>query len=166
MSGPYSWVPSNYFYLNETKNKNFGGAWGFLTEGESGENPLRKGSYEKIFNKENLYDYTGDSWNYHCEIKVIFGNLSKLIKPINERYGNIENCDDFQKKYSAIVYESHRVMFEAYSFNKYISTGVIQWMLNNAWPSNIWHLYDYCFSPTPAYFATKKTGERLHVIFF
>ena len=165
MSGPYSWVPPNYFYLNETKNKNFGGAWGFLTEGGPGENPLRKGSYEKIFNKENIFNYTGDSWNYHCGNKGVFGNLSKLIKPINERYGNIENFDDFQKKSSAIVYESHRAMFEAYSFNKYISTGVIQWMLNNAWPSNIWHLYDYFFSPTPAYFAAKKSGERFHVIY-
>jgi len=25
-------------------------------------------------------------------------------------------------------------MFEAYTRNKYNSTGVIQWMLNNAWP--------------------------------
>ena len=27
------------------------------------------------------------------------------------------------------------------------STGVIQWMLNNAWPSMIWHLYDYYLRP-------------------
>ncbi len=40
-------------------------------------------------------------------------------------------------------YDSERAMFEAYSKNKYVSTGVIQWMLNNAWPSMIWHLYDY-----------------------
>ena len=165
MSGPYSWVPPNYFYLNETKNSDFGGAWGFLTEGGPGENPLRKGSIEKIFNKDNIYNYTGESWNYHCGNKGVFGNLSKLIKPINERYGNITNFSDFQRKSSAIVYESHRAMFEAYSCNKYNSTGIIQWMLNNAWPSNIWHLYDYFFSPTPAYFATKKAGERLHFLY-
>ena len=29
-----------------------------------------------------------------------------------------------------------RAMYEAYSRNKYTSTGVIQWMLNNAWPSD------------------------------
>ena len=165
MSGPYSWVPPNYFYLHETKNNKYGGAWGFLTEGGPGENPLRKGSYEKIFNNENIYNYTGESWNYHCGNKGVFGDLNKLILPINERYGNIINFEDFQKKSSAIVYESHRAMFEAYSLNRYNSTGVIQWMLNNAWPSNIWHLYDYFFSPTPAYFATKKAGERLHVLY-
>ena len=35
-------------------------------------------------------------------------------------------------------YESHRAMFEAYSRNKYNATGLIQWMLNSAWPSNMW----------------------------
>eukprot|EP01045_Picozoa_sp_COSAG04_P011524 COSAG04_NODE_743_length_10649_cov_26.557820_9_plen_30_part_00 len=29
-------------------------------------------------------------------------------------------------------------MFEAYSRNKYNATGLIQWMLNSAWPSNMW----------------------------
>ena len=165
MSGPYSWVPPNYFYLNETKNNKYGGAWGFLTEGGPGENPLRKGSIEKIYNNENIYNFKGESWNYHCGNKGVFGDLNKLILPINERYGNISDFDDFQKKSSAIVYESHRAMFEAYSLNRYNSTGVIQWMLNNAWPSNIWHLYDYFFSPTPAYFATKKSGERIHILY-
>ena len=165
MSGPYSWVPPHYFYMNETKNKDYGGAWGFLTEGGPGENPLRKGSYEKVFNNENIYNYTSDSWNYHCGNKGVFGDLNKIITPINERFGNITDFDDFQRKSSAIVYESHRAMFEAYSCNKYKSTGVIQWMLNNAWPSNIWHLYDYFFSPTPSYFATKKAGERIHILY-
>ena len=166
MPGPYSWVPPNYFYLEESRNKNSGGAWGFLTEGGPGENPLRKGSYEKVFNLENIYNYKSDSWKYHCGKEGgSFADLDKFIKPLNERYGNILNFDDFQKKSSAAVYEGHRAMFEAYICNKYNSTGVIQWMLNNAWPSNIWHLYDYFFAPTPAYFATKKAGERIHVLY-
>ena len=91
--------------------------------------------------------------------------MDKLIKPINERFGNINNFNDFMRKSSAIVYESHRAMFEAFECYKYEATGVIQWMLNNAWPSNIWHLYDYFFAPTPAYFATKKAGEKIHFIY-
>ena len=56
-------------------------------------------------------------------------------------------------------------MFEAYARNKYTSTGVIQWMLNNAWPSMIWHLYDYYLRPGGGYFGTKKACEPLHVQF-
>jgi exo-1,4-beta-D-glucosaminidase len=56
-------------------------------------------------------------------------------------------------------------MFEAYSRNKYTSTGVIQWMLNNAWPGIIWHLYDYYLNPAGGYFGTKKANEPLHVMY-
>src|SRR5262249_3600137 len=39
----------------------------------------------------------------------------------------------------------------------------IQWMLNNSWPSLIWHLYDYYLVPGGGYFGTKKAMEPLHV---
>jgi len=40
---------------------------------------------------------------------------------------------------------------------------VIQWMLNNAWPSLIWHLYDYYMVPAGGYYGTKKACEPVHV---
>ena len=51
-------------------------------------------------------------------------------------------------------------MFEAYSRNKYTTTGVIQWMMNNAWPSLIWHLYDYNLEPAGGYLAPRKRPNR------
>ncbi len=36
-------------------------------------------------------------------------------------------------------------------------------MLNNAWPSVIWHLYDYYLQTGGGYFGTKKACEPLHV---
>ena len=36
-------------------------------------------------------------------------------------------------------------------------------MLNNAWPSLIWHLYDYYLRPGGGYFGTQKACEPLHV---
>jgi exo-1,4-beta-D-glucosaminidase len=54
-------------------------------------------------------------------------------------------------------------MFEAFGRNKYTSTGVIQWMLNNAWPGMIWHLYDWYLRPGGSYFGAKKACEPLHV---
>src|SRR5260370_8361702 len=56
-------------------------------------------------------------------------------------------------------------MFEAYSRNKYTSTGVIQWMLNNAWPSMIWHLYDYYLRPGGGYFGAKKAMQTLDPVY-
>jgi exo-1,4-beta-D-glucosaminidase len=68
-------------------------------------------------------------------------------------------------KAQAMAYDGERAMFEAYGRNKYASTGVIQWMLNNGWPSNMWHLYDYYLQPAGGYFGTKKACEPLHIQF-
>jgi exo-1,4-beta-D-glucosaminidase len=54
-------------------------------------------------------------------------------------------------------------MFEAYGRNKYTSTGMVQWMLNNAWPSMIWHLYDYYLDAGGGYYGARKACEPLHV---
>jgi exo-1,4-beta-D-glucosaminidase len=64
-----------------------------------------------------------------------------------------------------MAYEGVRAMFEAYSRNKYASTGVIQWMLNNSWPSMIWHLYDYYLRPGGGYFGAKKALQTLDPVY-
>ena len=38
-------------------------------------------------------------------------------------------------------------------------------MLNNAWPSMIWHLYDWYLRPGGGYFGTKKACEPVHVLY-
>jgi exo-1,4-beta-D-glucosaminidase len=38
-------------------------------------------------------------------------------------------------------------------------------MLNNAWPSLIWHLYDYNLQPAGGYFGTKKANEPIHILY-
>jgi exo-1,4-beta-D-glucosaminidase len=42
---------------------------------------------------------------------------------------------------------------------------VIQWMLNNAWPSMIWHLYDYYLQPGGGYFGAKKAMQALNPVY-
>jgi exo-1,4-beta-D-glucosaminidase len=82
---------------------------------------------------------------------------------LDARYGKSKSLEDFVTKSQMQAYEGERAMFEAYGRNKYTSTGVIQWMLNNAWPSTIWHLYDWYLRPGGGYFGTKVANERLHV---
>src|SRR5579862_8745204 len=81
------------------------------------------------------------------------------------RYGKVKDLADLTWKSQAMTYEGQRAMFEAYGRNKYRSTGIIQWMLNNAWPSLIWHLYSYDLQPAGGYFGTKIALEPLHVQF-
>ena len=78
-------------------------------------------------------------------------------------YGPPTDLVNYEMKSQTMAYDGERAMFEAYSGKKYTATGVIQWMLNNAWPSLIWHLYDYYFQPAGGYFGAKKACEPLHV---
>ena len=43
--------------------------------------------------------------------------------------GRPTSLDDYERKAQAMTYDGQRAMFEAYGRNKYTSTGVIQWML-------------------------------------
>jgi exo-1,4-beta-D-glucosaminidase len=104
----------------------------------------------------------GSGWNYHAG-SLGFKDLTHVEEAMAAIYGAPSGLDDYERKAQAMAYDSERAMFEAYSGNKYESTGIIQWMLNNAWPSLIWHLYDYYLQPAAGYFGVKKACEPLHV---
>jgi exo-1,4-beta-D-glucosaminidase len=103
-----------------------------------------------------------DVWNYHAGGER-FTTVNVFTDALNRRYGAATSLDDYERKAQAMTYDGQRAMFEAYARNKYTATGVIQWMLNNAWPSLIWHLYDYYMVPAGGYFGTKKATELVHV---
>src|SRR5437868_15439652 len=97
-----------------------------------------------------------DTWNYHRggEPATTFNVFPDAL---TRRYGVPTSLDDYERKAQAMTYDGQRAMFEAYGRNKYTATGVIQWMLNNAWPSLIWHLYDYYMVPAGGYYGTNKS---------
>jgi exo-1,4-beta-D-glucosaminidase len=101
-------------------------------------------------------------WNFHTGGGP-FKDLTVFTEALNARYGTATGVEDYAEKAQIMAYEGHRAMFEAFGRNKYTSTGVIQWMLNNAWPSMIWHLYDWYLRPGGSYFGAKKACEPLHV---
>jgi exo-1,4-beta-D-glucosaminidase len=101
-------------------------------------------------------------WDFHAGGGA-FRDLHVFTEALNSRFGQATSLEDYAMKAQVLAYEGERAMFEAYGRNKYTSTGVIQWMLNNAWPSMIWHLYDYYLRPGGSYFGAKKGCEYLHV---
>jgi exo-1,4-beta-D-glucosaminidase len=101
-------------------------------------------------------------WTFHAGGDE-FKDLRLFSEALEGRYGKAVSAEDYARKAQALAYEGQRAMFEAFGRNKYTATGVIQWMLNNAWPSMIWHLYDYYLRPAGGYFGTKRACEPLHV---
>lgn len=157
MTGPYDYVPPNY-WLTDTQA---GGAYGYNTETSPGPAIPPLESLKRFIPANHLWPID-EYWNYHAGGER-FTTIDRFLTGLNHRYGQSENLQDFLRKSQAMNYEAQRAMFEAYGRNKYDSTGVIQWMLNNAWPSLIWHLYDYYLVPAGGYFGTKKACEPLHV---
>jgi exo-1,4-beta-D-glucosaminidase len=157
MTGPYEYVPPVYWLAD----KEAGGAYGYNTETSPGPAIPTRESLEKFIPKDHLWPID-DVWDFHAGGER-FTNVSIFTDGLNRRYGTAKSLDDYERKAQAMAYDGQRAMFEAYARNKYTSTGVIQWMLNNAWPSLIWHLYDYYLVPAGGYFGTKKACEQVHV---
>lgn len=164
MAGPYAWVPPPYWYADK-----LGGAFGFDSEVSAGADIPRLEDVERMLaplSREALWKYpkvrqyhAADSWSP-------FATLEPFDRALAARYGAPTSLADYVNKAQLANYDNVRAQFEA--FNAHMdaanpSTGVIYWMLNNAWPSLHWHLYDWYMNPAGAYFGAKKANEPVHI---
>jgi exo-1,4-beta-D-glucosaminidase len=157
MSGPYDYVSPSY-WLVDTK---YGGAFGFNTETSPGPAIPQPDSLRRFIPPQDLWPIN-EVWDYHAG-GGDFMNLNVFNAGMHATYGWPDSMPAYSRIAQTMAYDGERAMFEAYTRNKYTSTGVIQWMLNNAWPSVIWHLYDYYLETGGGYFGTKKACEPVHV---
>ena len=157
MTGPYDYVDPSYWYYGI----HYGGAFGFNTETSPGPAIPSLASREKFLPDPKAWPAT-PTWSLHYGGGE-FVKLTVFDDAMNSDYAKPNSAAEYERMAQTMEYDSERAMFEAYSKNKYVSTGVIQWMLNNAWPSMIWHLYDYYLDADAGYFATKKACEPLHI---
>lgn len=171
MSGPYEYIAPSYWMTDphrptEQQGCNAGGcggAYGFNSETSMGPAVPPVESVRRMVGKDHLWPID-DMWNFHAGGGA-FKTLQVFTEAQDNRYGRSSSAEEFTYKSQLMAYEGVRAMFEAYSRNKYTSTGVIQWMLNNAWPSMIWHLYDYYLLPGGGYFGTKKATQALDPVY-
>jgi exo-1,4-beta-D-glucosaminidase len=169
MTGPYEYVAPSYWSEDKIDGAHHcnpggcGGAYGFNTETSPGPAVPPIESLRSMLPKEHLWPID-DWWNFHAGGGE-FKDIHVYTDALTARYGKADTLEDYVLRAQLMNYEGIRAMFEAYSHNKYTSTGVIQWMLNNAWPSNIWHLYDFYLRPGGGYFGAKRAMEPLHPMY-
>lgn len=157
MPGPYDYVPPVYWYVDNT----YGGAFGFNSETGPGAAVPNVESLKKFIPEDKLWPMN-EVWSYHMG-GTQFANLDMHTDALEGRYGAATSLEDYAMKAQAIAYDDERAMFEAYRRNKGKTTGVIAWMLNNGWPSMLWHLYDYYLAAGGGYYGTKKGNELVHI---
>ena len=142
-----------------------GGAFGFNTETGIGAQMPMKESIEKMIPEDELWP-VGKAYDYHCTTAAeAMHSLDVLKEVMNDRYGPSDNLDEFLRKAHHIDYDGTRAMFEAFRVNVPRSTGVIQWMLNSAWPAIYWQLYDWYLVPTASYWSVKKACAPQQLVY-
>jgi exo-1,4-beta-D-glucosaminidase len=166
MDGPYDWVPPNYWYGDQ-----LGAAYGFGSELGSGVGTPEIGSLKKFLSDSDLEDL----WTkprkglYHMSTnESSFFDRHIYDKGMFNRYGEPTSLDDYLLKAQIMDYEATRSEFEAYQAKwnaKHPATGLIYWMLNNAWPSLHWNQFDYYLHPGGSYFGTKVGSRVEHVAY-
>ncbi|GAA0598629.1 glycosyl hydrolase 2 galactose-binding domain-containing protein [Streptomyces crystallinus] len=164
MSGPYDWVPPNYWY-----NKQEGGATGFNSETSAGPDVPTLDTLRRMMSPAELETLwkNPSAKQYHRSSSSVFATLGIYDAALSGRYGPPSGLDDYVRKAQLAQYENVRAQYEAYARNaKDVSkpaTGVVYWMFNSGWTSLHWQLVDRCLDQGGAYFGAKKANEPLHV---
>jgi len=159
MNGPYDYVTPNYWYLDREN----GGAFGFNTETGPGPQPPPAESIARMFSADHYWPID-DVWDFHAGRRE-FGTMKRYLKAFDRRYGAAESMEEFAAKAQAANYEAIRPMFEAFAVRRPSTTGVVQWMLNAAWPKMFWQLYDYYLMPGGAFYGTRKACQPLAIVY-
>lgn len=152
MWGPYEWQAPYYWYSEEAR----GNAVGFNTEtGIGAQFPMYE-SLVKFIPEDQIWP-VGEAYDYHTTTsRDALHDLNELKMVIEKRMGGATDIHDFIRKAHFTDYEGTRAMIEAHRVNVPRSTGIIQWMLNSAWPSLYWQMYDWYLVPTAGYWSVKK----------
>ena len=161
MTGPYDWVAPSYWYLDEDR----GGAHGFNTESGPGPAIPELESLRAMLSDDEL----ARLWQMPGAEQLhagggVFASVELFSRALAQRYGAPQSLADYVQKAQLMSYEAERAPFEAYARHKHAeATGFVHWLLNNAWPSLIWHLYGHDLALGAGYFGAKKANEPLHV---
>ncbi len=160
MLGPYAFTPPVYWFTDTQ----LGGGYGFNTETCPGPSIPPVASLRRMLPEESLWPIDKKYWEYHTG-RNTFKTLDRYRKALNARYGKSSNIEEFAFKSQVSNYEVMRPMFEAFIAHKPKSTGLVQWMLNSAWPELYWQLYDTYLQPNGSFYAVRKACTPLHAIY-
>ncbi|KAF1993480.1 glycoside hydrolase family 2 protein [Amniculicola lignicola CBS 123094] len=157
MEGPYDWVPPSYWGSDK-----LGGAWGFGSELSAGVGTPVLSSLQKFLSPADLEDLwkKPNKGLYHMSTSASqFYDRGIYNAALWARYGPPTSLADYLLKSQMMDYEATRSQFEAYVLRwnaERPATGMVYWMLNNAWPSLHWNLFDYYLRTGGSYFGAKS----------
>ena len=162
MAGPYEYVGPDYWYIDTER----GGAYGFNTETNPGLNIPQAENVKRLLGGAPEWPLN-KTWDYHCTASSShMHNMDFQVNVMNGTYGKATGFEDYIKKAHALDYDATRSMYEAFRCNiDKQATGIVNWMLNSAWPSMYWQLYDWYLAPTAGYYGVKNACAPVQLIY-
>ena len=145
----YAYRPPSYWYSKLEYN---------TEAAPAGEQIPPLETMRKMMPEKDLWPMS-ESWT----IRLHKNFFPPMREALNSRYGTPGSLEEYSIKSQVHQYEATRAMFEAFSANKYKSSGIIYWMYNSVWPSLYWQLYDYFLAPNGAFYGARKANEPLHI---
>ncbi|KAK4096227.1 glycoside hydrolase family 2 protein, partial [Parathielavia hyrcaniae] len=167
MEGPYDWVPPGYWWDTEPAagGERRGAAFGFGSELGAGVGTPELESLREFLTgeeMESLWRSPGRSQFHMSREPSEFESREIYNAALWKRWGAPTGLEDYLMKVQLMDYEATRAQVEAYTamWNaKRPATGMIYWMLNNAWPGLHWSLWDYYMRSAGSYFGAKSGGK-------
>ena len=106
-----------------------------------------------------------DMWDKHFfGPQAANASPDKYVGMITENYGKPEGIEDFCRKAQLLNIESNKAMYEGWQHHMWNdASGIMTWMSQSAYPSFVWHTYDYYYDLTGAYWGVKKACEHVHI---
>ena len=158
MAGPYVWHPPNYWF-----SEKYGPARG--SSAEEGDNEIVPplDSLKKFIPADKLWP-PNEYWYFHAGANPQNNTLGDAVRVMEKRYGPSNNVEDFVKKAQLAYYEDSRAKYESYATHWANRKMIINWMMNNHWPSFFGHIFDYYFKQGGGYFGTKKALQPVSVV--
>jgi len=118
-------------------------------------------SLKKFMSDEDIYGDDKKMWLYHTKtnpcMKELFDYMSDMAQKI---LGGFEDPNDRLFKYKYIQYEWVRFCVEQVRREKWFSSGIVFWMLNDCWPAaGGWSFIDYYCQPKASYYSFKRAAK-------
>ena len=163
MSGPYEYEGPAYYFDARSE----GGADGFNTETSLGPQlPVREDVVRTV-GAGHEWPVSGNPYyDYHCTASAsAMNSLRPFAAMLEGRFGPSTSFPQFLQRANVVQMEGAQSLFAAFREHEPQATGVVHWMLNSAWPSFYWQLYDWYGVPTSAYYGVKRANRPLQLVY-
>lgn len=121
-------------------------------------------SLKKFMTEEDIFSESLDMWLYHTKGNPgLKRELMEYMLEFTEKVlGSFKNPEDRYFKFKYFQYEWLRVVMEQARREKWFTSGIIFWMLNDCWTAaSGWALIDYFNTPKLAYYAFKRCAKKM-----